>query len=217
MLIVGGAMFDMEDDFWLNNFRSELSQRSVSYDIIELKKKTLLTALCTNNYTSVVIMNIGSGGKDQPFFHEDIKSLLIAWTRCGGKLMLHGERSLTKVFNEWFEKPWCFRGDFYRRTQFHLHSSCASISPDAMRTLPATYNVKCCMLSDVGVEEKLYSPIEGAVVHSLVPMAGFAGTKIDEQMCPVAVGKFGDGDLVFFGDVNAESDTIKIIISLATL
>ena len=156
-------------------------------------------------------MNIGSGGNDEPFFHQDVKSLLIEWTRKGGKLMLHGERPLTAVFNEWFDKPWCFRGDFYRRTQFELNSSSILAT---MAILPSTYNVKCCMLSDVAEEEKLYKPVKGAVAYSLVHAPGFAGTPIEGGMCPVAVSRFVNGTLIFFGDVNAESETIKILICL---
>jgi len=68
------------------------------------------------------------------------------------------------------------------------------------------------MLSDVAEEEKLYKPVKGAVAYSLVP--GFAGASIEEGMCPVAVSRFGSGTLIFFGDVNAESETINILISL---
>lgn len=39
LLLVGGAMMTLDSDFWLTNFRPQLTTKRVSYDIIELKTR----------------------------------------------------------------------------------------------------------------------------------------------------------------------------------
>ena len=221
ILLVAGSMFDLENDFWLKAFRPQLSARNLECDIIQLKVAPLVSALQSSKYSSVVIFSIGSGGADKPFFDQRVKSLLPPWVANGGRLFLHGEGKVALSLSSLFSKRWSFAGDFYRRTTHKLNKSCLAVPSAAAAggaqhvSLKGEYCVKACMLSGVSEEERLYAPGEGAVAFSIVP--GFGGMEIDPSMCPFAVANFERGKVCFFGDVNAEAETVSAILTICSL
>jgi hypothetical protein len=52
----------------------------------------------------------------------------------------------------------------------------------------------------------------GAITTSIVP--GFGGASLEDNMCAVAVGRYGAGFISFFGDVNAETSTLDTVTTL---
>mmetsp|Transcript_3939 Transcript_3939/g.5448 ORF Transcript_3939/g.5448 Transcript_3939/m.5448 type:complete len:196 (-) Transcript_3939:190-777(-) len=127
-----------------------------------------------------------------------------------------GERRVMPVCRNWFGRSWEMKGDFYRRTVHNLQPSCTYLTPDTLKTLPPTVNAKACMISNVPIEEKVYSPESGAVVHSFVRLPGFAGEQIDGGLNLVAMSPFGKGRFAFIGDVNAEQSSMAVIRVLGT-
>jgi hypothetical protein len=69
------------------------------------------------------------------------------------------------------------------------------------------------MLQGVAPDERVYGATSSSVTHSLVPM--MAGEKVDKDMCAVAATHYGQGAVVFFGDVNAEECTMDAVIAMA--
>jgi hypothetical protein len=106
-------------------------------------------------------------------------------------------------------------GDFYRRTTHQLNKGHGSTKhPSSGLLLPREYNVKACMLSNVPLEERLYCTSSESQIHSLV--FGSYG-HMAEGMCAVALGSYGRGHLLFFGDVNAEAATAKMLVTVGVL
>lgn len=173
-----------------------------------------MDALVSQQYTDIVIWGIGSGC-GLAFFDERVASLLAPWCERGGKLFLNGEKLLASSMQKLFGKTWDLTGDYYRRTRHTINRACAAVDTAVSSALPSGYCVKACMLSGVPLSERLYAPDEGAVVMSPVGnLPGFGGTPIDADKCPFAVASHGAGRLIFFGDVNAESETIATILAL---
>lgn len=219
-LIVGGAMFYLDADFWLHGSSGEdkgfikmLNEKKYDYEIIELKKKLLVNKLATKKFTCCIIMNIGSGGDDKFFDVEDVtlKHALTTFVEHGNCLLLHGEQKLGNIFHQWFQKPWFMKS--YRRTVHNLKSA-QHISPSIRKDLSLNYNVKACMFGGVAEEDMIYGTNEGATAISLVPLPDFHGASVEGGLCAVALGSFGQGKIGFFGDVNAEDATIETALMM---
>ena len=152
------------------------------------------------------------GGDVDPFRNTDFCGQITSWVRAGGVLFLNGERAAAATLARVFGKQsWQMMGDFYRRTVHELNRSSVFAPPEL--ALPPRYNVKACMLSGVAPDERVYGAGSSSVTLSLVPM--MAGESVNEGMCSLAAASFGEGVVVFFGDVNAETCTTDVIVALA--
>ena len=79
--------------------------------------------------------------------------------------------------------------------------------------MDARYNAKACMLSQVPPGERMLSAAPDSVTHSMVP--SMAGVPVGQDKCAVASGEFGRGRISFFGDVNAEPETLEAVAGMA--
>jgi len=204
-------------DFNANALGKKYTSLGVAFTCIDNKKKALISTLTSAQFNACVVFGVGSGGVDKGILDPEVQAVVLEWVKSGGRLVIHGERSAEEVFKV-FGKNWAFKGDYYRRTGHVLNDGPASslgLAPPLCAKLPRSYNVKACMVSDVDDNDRLYSPEEGAVSHSLVPF--FGGTSVDADKCPVAASSVGEGRLVFIGDVNAEAATMDIIALLTVL
>jgi hypothetical protein len=177
----------------------------------------LLAAL--RGATCVVVLSADAGGEAYLARREaPLRDALREWTRAGGTLCWHGERDAVALL-QWLvpevTQPWTMEGDFYRRCDAERCSSCVALPPAVLRRLPRAINAKACMLSNVPQEHRLYAPAAGATAQSLVQAKGFNGTAIQAGMCTIAAAPFGQGRIVFFGDVNAEPETCAALLQLA--
>jgi hypothetical protein len=156
------------------------------------------------------------------------RDALREWTRTGGTLCVNGDRAAPELLAALFPEvasAWRMSGDYYRRCDAVCVRSCAGVAralrrgrntgSDCRNLLPSCLNAKACMLSHVPRQHQLYAPPRDATAHSLVNAPGFQGTPIQRGMCAIAAAPFGDGRVVFFGDVNAESDTCDVVVHLA--
>lgn len=75
------------------------------------------------------------------------------------------------------------------------------------------HNAKAVLLKNVDVEDVLFGTTEDSSTYSLVPQ--MRGHDVEEGQCAVAHGKYGDGSVSFFGDVNAEQETCRIMSIIA--
>ena len=211
-------MFDLHDCFFVKGFQA---LGHPNFDAIEFKKKRFFSKMSTGEYNTIVVFQLGSGGRDKAFFDPEMKAFLSVWVKRGGTLIMQGENSITKVFQEWFDLPWNFHGDYYRRTSYVYNTLFDTIPHvgNEIETFVGTkaYSVKACMISDVADNHRLYQPREGATVQSVIPLPGFAGEMVESGMCPLAVAQCGRGRVAFIGDVNAEPTTMKWIYFLGVL
>lgn len=197
-------MFIESACFFTNALLPKLRELGIAADVMTFNKKKLVAKLASGEYSSCMVVQLGSGGDDRGFFCADIKMLLTAWVQQGGRLIIQGEgekRALT-VFRDWLGKPWTFRGDFYRRTTHHLNAGFTAVPQLLQSTTMALDQVtsaKACMLSNVDVSERLYVIPKGDAVP---------------EMCYAAVASIGAGRACFIGDVNAERSTIDIIAAV---
>lgn len=169
-------------------------------------------------FTSCIALAVGSADLDADRnFAENMnfRQKLRAWVGRGGRLVIHGERS--GYWPEWFDKTW--ECSDYRRT---IHECRAKSRddvhwcewyPEAEGAVTTNINVKAVMMKCVATEDILFGTTSGSVSHSLVPF--MAGLDVEEGLAAVAFGKFGEGSVSFFGDVNAEETTCAIMAVIA--
>lgn len=177
------------------------------------------SALCeVGRITACIVLSVepsdmeaGREFAESMYFREK----LIAWVERGGQLIVQG--MITYQWPEWFDKTW--ESADYRRT---THECRARSNDDvhwckwyheAQGSITASINVKASMAKNVAAEDLLFSTTNSSVSYSNVPF--MAGVEIEEGLAAVAFGKFGQGSVSFFGDVNAEDDTCTIMAVIA--
>jgi hypothetical protein len=74
-------------------------------------------------------------------------------------------------------------------------------------------NVKACLVTNVKPEDRLYSAEDGAVTYSIVP--GFGGNPVSSGQVAIALARCGAGTVSFYGDVNIEKETIRVLGMIA--
>ena len=157
-------------------------------------------------FTSCIVLAVGAGGEEEQVeFAENLRfrERLIAWVERGGRLVVQGERG---GWPEWFDKTWEY--DDYRRTTHECRAKTrgdvhwCKWYPEAQGSITSSINVKAMMMTGVPMEEILFGlPKSSELVE-------FGWTA-------VALGKFGEGLVSSFGDVNATGDTCAIMAVIA--
>ena len=200
-----------EMDFHCNALEAESAQSGCGVRVLEslsgLAKHLARASAEGERVRACVVLCLGSGFRSDEEERRFLASReeqegLTAWVRDGGIIFFHGERHVTKVF-AWFERPWCFSGDSYRRVEHQRGAEFGYVAP--------AYCVKACMLSKVDPSERVYYAGEGKTSQSMVP--GF-GAPVNASMCALALAPFGKGAVGFFGDVNAEKATFRTVLQL---
>ena len=166
---------------------------------------------------ALIVVAYGSGGSpasEQRF--QALQSRVRAWVSSGGILLVHGERHVDRLFKQWFGLPWSCSD--YLRTLHSLNGANAVLCAHAALPplLPARLNVKAVMLRGAKESEALHwatSANEGEEAHSV--SAVFPPSKVDPDLCATALARVQCGHVAFFGDVNAEQDTIDTMRTLA--
>jgi hypothetical protein len=175
---------------------------------------SLLLTERASDFKTCLILGWGSG--DETLAREFgssalFREALVTWVKeRGGRLLIHGERIQTCCgkWPQWFDLTWQ-DGDYYR-TDFKLmkeqHWARWFVShPQA----PKAINVKACMVRNVEPQDLLYATDEDSRSHSLVP--GFGGRQVETGSSAFTLAKCGKGTVSFFGDVNAEEETMRVL------
>lgn len=157
----------------------QLAKRQIPSVWIDFNKKEFMRRMRSGQFSTCVIVQLGSGGDDEAFFSDDIKTFLKIWVHNGGKLIIQGETTCLKVFNDWFGKSWAFKGDFYRRTYHDLNPHFSAIPALASPTTPMSFasGAASASASAAGVAGVGASPSSST---SLLP------PRIDAKACMLA-------------------------------
>ena len=175
-------------------------------------------------FTSCIALFVGSANLDAEkefAANMSFRQKLCAWVERGGRLIIHGERSdLMGNWPEWFGKTW--KCSTYCRTTHQCHAR----SPNdvhwcnwysaAETAVTTSINVNAVMLSGVATEDILFGEeldVEDLDIEDRVPVK--ERLAVQEGLVAVAFGKFGQGAVSFFGDVNAEETTSAIMATIA--
>eukprot|EP01025_Chloroclados_australasicus_P030474 TRINITY_DN3057_c1_g3_i1.p1 TRINITY_DN3057_c1_g3~~TRINITY_DN3057_c1_g3_i1.p1 ORF type:complete len:260 (-),score=11.60 TRINITY_DN3057_c1_g3_i1:321-1100(-) len=233
VIICGGiGVFHLNDDFYVNEVTSSFSEHGLTYGTCDLSKEQarsdlvqqLQSPITSRKIRAFIILGVGANGMSpstQSFLRDSIlREEFVKFVRMGGTIFFQGEgEAMCSIFSDWFGKPWNFEGDFYRRTVFSKNnlsegwgdgfSDIYMRRRDKSFELPSTYCVKACMLSNVSPVERVFETNNSSTTMSLVPF--MSDVTMQPGMCPLAMGKFQEGFIGFFGDVNAEKSTVDII------
>lgn len=214
-------------EFYTKAVKAALARAGTKVATVDVTKKPDLfeqvgSVLCeVGRFTSCIALAVGAGDTEaETEFAESIhfRERLIAWVERGGRLIVQGERAaMMGKWPEWFDKTW--ECSDYRRTTHECRAKSqddvhwCKWYPEAEGSVTANINVKAVMMRGVATEDILFGSTSSSVSHSLVPF--MAGLGVEEGLAAVAFGKFGEGSVSFFGDVNAETDTCAIMAVLA--
>ena len=216
------------NDFYTKGVQSSLESAGVPVATIDITRGDHVVDQIASilkvgkDIKSLILLGMGSGDspyEDKFINNQDFRQELDTWVKAGGAFIVQGERTATSGGNwpSWFGKDW--RDTEYRRT---VHTCFAKSSNDphwcqwyrnGKGAVLDRISVKACMLDNVEPEDCLFGTTADSVSQSLVPF--MAGDSIGEGLCAVAFARYGDGTVSFFGDVNAEADTVKIMAVVA--
>lgn len=158
----------------------------------------LIERLVCGQYSTCVLIGIGSGGPAimKSLLTPDLQQALTSWVHAGGKLLVQGEGCLAKLLQDWFGLPWEFTS-YYRNDQV-LVSARRDVAHDLpwgiLARLPPQYSAKACHLGSVPPSSQVY-----------------CAAPVDTSVAVKAVGRTG-GRVVVFGDVNAELETLALMV-----
>lgn len=105
--------------------------------------------------------------------------------------------------------PW-ESGD-YHRTEFSVNNANTSVNTS---DLVPRYSQKALHLQNVDSKDAIYLPTASSVTQSAVFQAGPVG---DRRQTPAALGKCGAGLIGYIGDVNAETETDRVVLAMCGL
>lgn len=171
-------------------------------------------------YKTVIMLGWGAGSDEMALAfgrNANFEAAAKAFTKAGGNFLVQGERIKLCCgdWPAWFDKSWT-DGSYFRTDH-----TCFAVPKagqiqhwckwyhKAKGALLGNLNVKACMVEGVPADEVLFGTEEGARSYSLVP--GFGGQEISAGSAAFAWGKYGEGTVCFFGDVNFEEGTIRTV------
>ena len=79
--------------------------------------------------------------------------------------------------------------------------------------LPEKYSQKAVFLKNVAKEAAVYLPSRDSRIESAV----FSPEPVDCEQTPVVLAKVGEGWLGYVGDVNAESESDRVVLAMCGL
>lgn len=194
------------DDHWYSEIRKEVQRFEVEchkLDVLVERDRRMIKNVASNNAArAIVLLGVGSTSlidfqmkvaRDGP-----MRAALKKFVRRGGTFVVHSEGiSLKTVLLDWFEQKWGAGYQAYRR-------ECIKVYPPTDGD-PIPWSAK---------QRGCFGPLEPGpptTPRKSVKSIALRGVPRVNQVCgfpnddtPIAAGRFGDGIVVFFGDVNAE-------------
>jgi hypothetical protein len=180
-------------------------------------------------FRSILILGLGSGGGDMDLAADFIcsrpfRDASVSWVQKGGNLLVQGEQiAECGQWPTWFGKTWKDSG--YCRTNLKCFAQPSAGSNGdivhwckwyhkASGAITKNISVKAVMLERVPADEILFGP-DPDVGSRPGSMSAYLRESADGEMAAVALGKFGEGTVSFFGDVNHEDETVRTIAIVA--
>lgn len=175
-----------------------------------------LAALLQSNIAAPnAMLLLGWGSGDAAIAFKLAESRLF----CGGNFMVQGERiDHMGDWPTWFNFMW--RSGSYFRTDHECFAAGTNKChwwmeyENSSGAVTAGYNVKACMITNVAAADTLFGTTDDSTSYSLVP--SMQGKKIGTGQVGIALGRYGEGSVSFFGDVNHETETLQIMAIIAT-
>jgi hypothetical protein len=224
-------MFDVQNDFWIYGtehkpgprygFSHALTNLGYTFDVIDVNNEdgALMSSLAKGIYNCCIVLGVGSVSDidnqicgSHPLVNRSW-AYLKKWVDSGGHLWIHGEQNefgeddlrLGARFSRVFNKPWKYRSyercsdDLTKKPREHAVLSRAGVR--LPRALPPRLNSKACRFVGMAENEIIYGDEENF-------------SRGPASMALTNIGTSG-GTLGFFGDVNAEVETINAVLTLA--
>ena len=203
-------------DTWYSEIRKEVSCcREVKCHklniLVEGDRRMIQTIASKDAARAIVLLGVG-GNHDREFQgivarDDPMRAALKQFVRRGGTFVVHGEGpSLKTVLLDWFEQKWG-AGD-----QVRQDGDIKVYSPEKSDPIPWS-----------GRQRHSFSSLEPwppTAPRKSVSGVGLRGVPSDNQVCrysyygcetPLAAGRFGDGIVVFCGDVDPGMDMTECI------
>lgn len=202
-------------EFYAQNVQKALQCAGVEVAVVNVLKGSKVPEQVgsilseVEKFSSCIILGWGSGGCaiEKEFGNSNIfRDKIVSWVNSGGRFIVQGERPQGYGnWPEWFGKTW-ESSDYYRtdyacngKSENDIHW-CKWYHKAKGAITTTRYNAKAVIISGVAPEDNLFNDIDD---------------DIDEGQSAVAVGKYGEGSVSFFGDVNAEKKTCDIMAIIA--
>lgn len=173
----------------------------------------------SGKYHAIVVMDYSNNEMFEEF-ERDLGNHLVGFVREGGVVAFPSSESmLVGTLQRLFDVEWR-RSDYYRTTwdlctenQTNVHYSFGNGS--FARRILGPYSAKGNTLRGVPPHERCFGVTKDSKTQSLVPlMTGRDVSKYDNDEdydIIVAMHNFGKGAIAYFGDVNAEDATIRLV------
>ena len=199
-------------DLYTERLSGPLAAAAIPQGSLDSSKQGIIDKLTSTTTDDIVnVLVVCDDGVAEDLSGMVMRDLITGWVRTGGLLITIGERKMAARLSAWFDRPsWNMDGDFYRRTTFHRNND--HFSASAVVDIPSSINVKACMMAGVSADESLYSTDEAAVSHSLVP--SMARVPLPAGESAVVLARYGEGVVCFIGDVNAQAETVSLIVKV---
>ena len=208
-------------EFYAENVQKALRNAQVQVSVINVLKGSkipeqigsILSEL--EKLSSCIVLGWDEIGELENEFGTShmFREQLLTWVDRGGRFIVQGEHIQENGhWPAWFGKSW--EASEYSRTTFSCNGKCDDDihwckwyhkAKGAVTT--DRYNVKANMLAGVTPEDNLF----GTTNESKSP----SGWNIQAGQSAIALGKYGDGLVSCFGDVNGEEKTCDIMAVLA--
>lgn len=206
-------------DTWYSKIRKEVNGRREvkchKLDIlVEGDRRMIQTIASEDAARAIVLLGVG-GNHDREFQgiverDEPMRAALKQFVCRGGTFVVHGEGpSLKTVLLDWFEQKWG-AGD-----QVRQYGDIKVYSPEERDPIPWS-----------GRQRRSFFPLEPwppTAPRKQVSGVGLRGVPSENQVCrfcylsddtPLAAGRFGDGIVVFCGDVDPGMDMTECVAGI---
>jgi hypothetical protein len=149
-------------------------------------------------FSSCIAHKWGCGGLpiEYEFLNSKIfREKIVSWVGSGGRFIVKGSKLRGGNWPAWFGKYWKF--DSYYRTDLECNRS---------HWCKWYYKAKGSIA---------FAQAKSVMLRGVAPMDNLFNCCNFEDQCAVAVSKYGEGSVSFFGDVNKEKEICDIMAIIA--
>ena len=174
----------------------------------------------SGKYHAIIVLDY-SDPEEKQRFEQDFGSLLQAFAAAGGVVAFPSSEGLiVSTLKKLFDVKWKM-ASYYRTTW----GPCLAVNEKNVldsfgngkyaQKIITGYSAKAVTMKSVPLNERCFGPTDSSRTQSLVPFMGGqdVSAKQDDEDCEaiVAMHEYGKGVIAYFGDVNAEHQTIELV------
>jgi hypothetical protein len=204
---------------WCYEDAYELDETDIKPDAYGMKE--VLKEIESGKYHGIVVVDFSNF---ESFFDEQLGPHLQQFVAAGGVVAFpSSESTIIPSFQKFFDVEW-ERSDYYRTTWVPCEENMENINNslgngDLARRIIKPYSAKGNTLKSVPRHERCFGVGNGSKTQSLVPhfnnrdVSRGSETDEDDYDIIVAMHEYGKGAIAYFGDVNAETETLWLVAS----